>query len=251
MIVMACPPFAWAVDVSFLTAFVLWYVPSNQTAPGPIIVRLRFAATGLLVVLLLVFPTKELSHRKMPRIAGNPGDHLVVIGDSISTGIDPRIPAWPVVMQQMTGVAVKNLALPGTNAIDAKAMAARLTPDDTVALIEIGGNDLLSGEPSAEISQALAAILSKVTRPGRSVVMFELPLLPHKIEYGQIQRQLAAQHGVALIPKRYFTEVIRGASSTSDGLHLSKVGAHRMAALVAQALCHVLTPPLRPAQAHP
>jgi lysophospholipase L1-like esterase len=70
--------------------------------------------------------------------------------------------------------------------------------------------------------------------------MFELPLLPHKIAYGQIQRRLAAKYGVWLIPKRYFTDVIGGANATSDGLHLSEIGSRRMAALVAQALLPVL-----------
>jgi lysophospholipase L1-like esterase len=70
--------------------------------------------------------------------------------------------------------------------------------------------------------------------------MFELPLLPHKIAYGQIQRRLATKYGVRLIPKRYFVGVIRGADATSDGLHLTNAGAHRMAALVARALSSVL-----------
>jgi len=76
--------------------------------------------------------------------------------------------------------------------------------------------------------------------------MFELPLLPHWISYGRIQRQLARRYGVLLIPKRYFTQVLSGANATSDGLHLSQLGAERMAAFVAQTLSPVLKPPARP-----
>lgn len=173
-------------------------------------------------------------------IKGVHGDHLLVIGDSISSGIDPHTPTWPVVMQQMTGVPVKNLARPGALAIDGRVMAAKLTPEDSVVLIEIGGNDLLSGVSSSEFENGLDDILSKVAAPGRTVAMFELPLLPHKIAYGRVQRRLAARYGVALIPKRYFVEVIAGANATSDGLHLSDSGAHRMAALVARALSRLL-----------
>jgi lysophospholipase L1-like esterase len=70
--------------------------------------------------------------------------------------------------------------------------------------------------------------------------MFELPLLPNVIQYGQIQRRLAANYGVWLIPKRYFVGVISGANATSDGLHLSETGTRRMAALVAGVLSPVL-----------
>src|SRR5260370_32740782 len=76
--------------------------------------------------------------------------------------------------------------------------------------------------------------------PGRTMVMFELRLLPQKIAYGQIQRRLAEKYGVWLIPKRCFVEAIGGANATSDGLHLSESGAHRMAMLVAQVLSPVL-----------
>jgi hypothetical protein len=68
--------------------------------------------------------------------------------------------------------------------------------------------------------------------------MFELPLLPHKIGYGRAQRRLAQKHNVHLIPKRYFIHVLTGADATSDGLHLSQSGAHRMASLVATLLNH-------------
>jgi lysophospholipase L1-like esterase len=121
-------------------------------------------------------------------------------------------------------------------------MAERLTPEDHVVLIEIGGNDLLEGVPSEEFGKALDALLSKVSAPGRMVVMFELPLFPHRIAYGRIQRGLAAKYGLWLIPKRCFAKVIGGANATSDGLHLSDEGTRRMAALVAQALSPVLRP---------
>jgi lysophospholipase L1-like esterase len=70
--------------------------------------------------------------------------------------------------------------------------------------------------------------------------MFELPLLPNKIAYGQIQRRLATNYGVYLIPKRFSVDVMSGANSTSDGLHLSNTGTRRMAALVVRALSPVL-----------
>jgi hypothetical protein len=107
MIVMACPPFALVVDAILLASFLTWFVVSNRTAPGRNLVRLRLAASVALFTFLLVLSGLEVSHRRIPVISGTPSDHLVVIGDSISAGIDSRAPAWPVVMQQMTGVQVK------------------------------------------------------------------------------------------------------------------------------------------------
>jgi acyl-CoA thioesterase-1 len=238
MVVMACPPFALVVDLIFLTALVLWFIASNRSSGRWL--KSRSAATAVLVVLVLVLTAIESSHRKMPVVIGRPRDHLVVIGDSISSSIDPRVPSWPLVLQQATGIAVRNLARPGAQSRDGLTMSEKLTAEDHVVLIEIGGNDLLEGVPSEEFGKALDALLSKVSAPGRTVVMFELPLFPHRIAYGRIQRGLAAKYGVWLIPKRFFAEVIGGADATSDGLHLSNEGTRRMADLVAQALSPVL-----------
>ena len=119
-------------------------------------------------------------------------------------------------------------------------MARGLAEGDHLVLIEIGGNDLLMGVSSDEYGKALDALLSKVATPNRTVLMFELPLLPNKIAFGQIQRGLSAKYRVALIPKRYFAQVIGDADATTDGLHLSASGARRMAALVAQVLSPLL-----------
>ena len=243
MIVMACPPSPLSADLTFVAAFLLWFIASNRVDATRTLRRLRRGSTAVLMMFLLVLTVVEFSYRRMPIIVGQPSDHLVVIGDSISSGIDSHIPAWPVVFQQMSGVSVTNLARPGAEVSEALAMAQMLTPDDHVVLIEIGGNDLLMGVSSDEFEQHLNTLLSKVTAPGRTVAMFELPLLPHKIAYGQIQRRLAAKYRISLIPKRYLAGVIGGANATSDGLHLSATGSRRMAALVIQALSSVLRSP--------
>jgi acyl-CoA thioesterase I len=243
LIVMACPPFSWSVDAIFLSTFAVWFFTSNLASPGYALAKLHVASAGVLLMLLLLLPAIELSHHSMPVIVGDVSDHLVVIGDSISSGIDPHIATWPVVLQRITGVPVKNLARPGADTVEGQVMAQSITAQDHLVLIEIGGNDLLTGVSSNEFGQALNTLLAKVTSPGRIVLMFELPLLPHKISYGQIQRRLAAKYGAYLIPKRYFVEVIGGAGATSDGLHLSEVGARRMATLVARVLSPVLKSP--------
>ncbi len=80
-----------------------------------------------------------------------------------------------------------------------------------------------------EFAGHLAALLAAVVRPDRTVVMLELPLIPLSAGYGRAQRDLAAQHGVFLIPKRYFAAVLSAPGASLDGLHLSEAGTHLMA----------------------
>jgi len=59
--------------------------------------------------------------------------------------------------------------------------------------------------------------------------LFELPLPPFSNAYGRVQRALAAQYRVTLIPKRCLTAVFGVQGSTLDGLHLSQVGHNALA----------------------
>jgi acyl-CoA thioesterase I len=184
LMVMASPPFTWVVDVLFLVTFSVWFIAANNTKP--LWVKLRFSAATVLFLSVMALSGSELAHRNMPLIAGAPSDHLVLIGDSISSGIDPRVPAWPTLFEQMTGISVKNLSKPGATVVDGRAMAVQTTPRDHIVLIEIGGNDLLSGASSADFGRNLELLLSSLAVPGRTIVMFELPLLPTTITYGRI-----------------------------------------------------------------
>jgi acyl-CoA thioesterase-1 len=241
--VMACPPLSWLVSAMFLALFSAWFIASNIATPSATLVRLRLGAAIVLFLSVLTLSASELVHRKMPLITGLPSDRLAVIGDSISSGIDPRSPAWPTIFQQITGVPVKNLSKPGAEVIDGRAMAEGITSDDRIVLIEIGGNDLLSGTPSVEFGRNLDRLLSKLVVPERTIVMFELPLLPNRVAFGRIQRRLASKYGVCLIPKHYFVEVLGGSNATLDGLHLSPNGARQMALLAAGFLSSVMKSP--------
>ena len=59
-------------------------------------------------------------------------------------------------------------------------------------LLEIGGNDLLGDTTPAGFESGLDNLLRVVSRPGRVVVMLELPLPPFFNEYGRAQRRVAS-----------------------------------------------------------
>jgi acyl-CoA thioesterase-1 len=132
-------------------------------------------SNGLVSVLALT--ASEFSHRKMPLITGASSDHLATIGDSISRGIHPQSPSWSTVLQQLTGIPVRNLAKPGAGVIEGRAMAESITSEDRVVLVEIGGNDLLSGTTSLEFERDLDLLLSSLAAPEPAVVMFETAAL--------------------------------------------------------------------------
>jgi acyl-CoA thioesterase I len=239
---MACPPFPYWLDAVFLAALAVWLAAWSgmDRPPAPPRRRFRLLAAAALTLLAILLPILELPWRQRPAFTGTPADHLVVIGDSISAGIFADSP-WPSIFQAHTNIPVVNLSAAGDETSDAILKTKKLSDQDTLVLLEIGGNDLLGGVPASEFAARLDRLLAACAAPNRTLIMFELPLLPHRIGYGQAQRRLAARYHVQLIPKRYLVEAFR--AGTSDGLHLSPAGAQRMAALVDSLLQPLLKQP--------
>jgi acyl-CoA thioesterase-1 len=231
MIIMASPPVSWVFAGFLAFIFLLCLVASRQSRSTS---RTTFQAliSGVLLVSILVLFVNEYLHRRTPKFSSPTDDHLVVIGDSISAGIGDSASTWPAIMQNATGIQVENISKAGATVADGLAMVGQLRPTDHLVLIELGGNDLLSGESSETFARDLERLIAKTADPDRTIVMFELPLIPTAIPYGQAQRRIAAKYGVVLIPKRFFLEALSGRDATSDGLHLTKTGAIRMAAIV-------------------
>lgn len=241
-VIMACPPLSWGVDALLGVLFLAWLIAGSN--PNGKFGRniLRIAITVAFVLSVLALSTEEFLHRRWPLIEGAKSDHLVVVGDSISAGLGSGARSWPEVLHEMTGAEVKNLSKPGATVNEGLAMAELVSPRDCLVLIELGGNDLIAGEPSVNFERSLDVLLSKLVLPQRTVVMFELPLLPHMIRYGEIQRRLAEKYGVWMIPKRFIAKVLSGKDATSDGLHLTDTGARRMATVVNRILSPILKP---------
>ena len=160
-----------------------------------------------------------------------PARTLYVIGDSLSAGIGTEFaPTWPEVIRSRHHTDVVNLSRDGGTIASALRDLDRHPPlGSGLVLLEIGGNDQFGRTPTAEFEGNLGALLSRVAGPGRAVVMFELPLLPFNNGYGRVQRRLAAEHGVMLIPKRVLIDVVSPAGATTDGIHLTAEGHREMA----------------------
>jgi acyl-CoA thioesterase-1 len=246
LLILACAPLPWWMYAAATTAYLFWFIAWNLGSARKQIAKWRTVSAVLCAIVIIVFTVTQLPYRSSPTISGPPTDHLVIVGDSISAGIDGGYDPWPIVFQHETGTHVLNLSRPGIGVEEAIPLAKKVSPNDKLILLEIGGNDLLSSLSADKFREQLNVLLASLATDGRTLVMFELPLLPHKIEFGCVQRDLAEKYHVALIPKRLFIDVLSSSDATSDGLHLSAPGTKRMAALVRTILSAVLRPSVSP-----
>ena len=155
---------------------------------------------------------------------------LGVLGDSVTAGMgDDEAVTWPKLLETRRGIPVHDCSQMGARVGSGLKQAKQLTAADRLVLIELGGNDLLGSGDAAEFAVGLDALLQEVCRPGRTVLMLELPLPPFCNEFGRIQRRLAARHGVRLVPKAVFLTVLTRPEATLDSIHLSQSGHEQMA----------------------
>jgi acyl-CoA thioesterase-1 len=190
-----------------------------------------------LMVLWLGTAAVEARQQFQPNLDASPVRRLYVIGDSISAGLksnDPNV--WSKLFAAQHNVEIVDLSRAGATTAVALKRTMDTALDDGVVLLEIGGNDLLGSTPTVEFARNLDSLLGLVCDPGRQVVMFELPLPPLGNEYGRVQRQLAAKHGVQLIPRRTLMGILGANGATVDSLHLTRTGHQRMADAVWQIL---------------
>ncbi len=185
----------------------------------------------LLVLQTLLAGSLELPYWLDRKPLPAPG-RVWVMGDSISAGIGFKGEVtWSDLLNREYPNRVINRSTGGGTASSALSSFEKydLRGGDVI-VIEIGGNDLLGS--SRNFREDLNRLLAAVAASGAPAVMFELPLPPFANGFGRAQRELAKQYGVTLIPRRYFSAVLRGEESTVDGLHLSNFGHEKMRAAV-------------------
>ena len=160
---------------------------------------------------------------------------LSIVGDSVTAGLgDPRVTTWPRLLSLNRPLEICDLSHAGETVESAMLRLEASPLGDGLILLEIGGNDLLGPTTMRSYARGLEELLRHVCSPERTILMFELPSIPLFNEFGRIQRRLAAQYGVILIPKRYFVSVLTAADATVDGVHLSQHGQDLMADLIWQ-----------------
>jgi acyl-CoA thioesterase I len=196
--------------------------------------RQRIWLRGFALCLCLIAVGFEIPYWLPTQVPAMDRPTLYVIGDSVSGGISDSEAdrLWPKVLGESRDVPVVNLAIGGATAATALQQAEKLPETGGLVLLEIGGNDMLGTTTSERFESDLDALITRVVAADRVTLMFELPLPPFRNEFGRIQRRLAAKHGVRLIPKHVFCEVLTADGMTIDGIHLTRAGHVRMAEVV-------------------
>lgn len=180
----------------------------------------------------------ESKHFRMPLMPG-PYDRIFVVGDSLSAGIGFKgETTWPEIIAKRLGgkVAVKNLSVGGGGVESALESSSPALGRDSLAIVEIGGNDILRKSSPEEFHKSLDALLKSLVKCNKSVMMFELPVPPQQSAFLDAQRRLAAKYRVPLVPRAMLASAIFGSGTTVDGLHLSNKGHELLASAVLSCL---------------
>lgn len=230
-------PFPLWMYLIWAVLIVAWLTVRGQERSGlwrrRVVLALRLGA-GLATLAAIGL---ELPWHLSPSLRADSSQPIYVIGDSISAGIgEEQRQIWPQIMARENAVQVINLSRAGATLKSAVSMAEQVSEKDALVILEIGGNDLFSSKAVKEFERELEELIQQVRGPGRTLVMFELPLFPLWNKYGQVQRRVSQKFGIELIPKAVLAGVFTGPGNTIDSLHLSQQGHRRMAEEVGRIL---------------
>ncbi|MBY6239639.1 arylesterase [Methylosinus sp. Sm6] len=200
--------------------------------------RRRFSA-ALLLLSALPFSTAASGQSAPLR--------LVILGDSLSSGLG--VPEGygfaPVLARRLRAdgyrnVEVFNGSMPGDTTSDA---ATRIAADPRgysadVAIVELGGNDMLTATDPSVVERNLNWIIDGYRREGTRVViggMLSKPELGfvYNVTFDKLYPKLAARWGASLYP--FFLQGAFGnpALMQEDGVHPNAAGVQRIVAGIA------------------
>jgi acyl-CoA thioesterase-1 len=203
--------------------------------------RIAFSAHGLFAVLLAALAAAPAA------LAQSSPLRLVILGDSLSSGLG--VPEGygfaPALAERLRADGYRNVdifngSMPGDTTSDA---ATRIAADPTgysadVAIVELGGNDMLIETDPAVVERNLNWIIDGYKREGARVVIGgmlskrELGFI-YNVTFDQLYPKLAARWGVSLYP--FFLQGVFGHSELlqEDHIHPNAAGVHRIVAGIA------------------
>lgn len=216
-------PLAWFVTMliwvlSFAWLFITLIRRQTLTFSLPLVCGTIFTAA---IVALLEFP-----FHRIPSIPKLEFESIYVVGDSVSSGIGgPTETPWPKRLEEHLDRPIINLAVAGATAQTAlQRQLPKITHENSLVFLEIGGNDLLNGTVPEDYETVLGNLLERLRQQNHTIVWFELPRLVWHQQQGQIQRQLSQKYGVILIPRTFLADIFKGKELTSDAIHLTQRG---------------------------
>ncbi len=210
------------------------FEPRSYGAPSPLFHLL--AALATLAALIFAAPAAA----QVPAKAPAPREKLILaFGDSLTAGYQLKpgqsFPAQLEAALRKEGRAVRvhNAGVSGDTTAQGKARlpwvlsSLRQKPD--LAIVALGANDMLRGQPPAQARANLDAILTELGKRGIPVVIAGMLAAPnlgpaYVKEYNAIFPALAKKHNAALYP--FFTNGVTAQRQylLADGLHPNPAG---------------------------
>jgi len=228
LIFLSSTPLTFWFYIIWSIAIICWLYLVVQKTPRVLkhSIILRIIAAFLSVTAMVT----ELRFQLTPNFPKEKFEKLYVIGDSVSAGIGGiNEETWPKIICNEHEINIINLSESSATVTSAMRQANQVDSENAIVLLEIGGNDLFAPTPYSKFEEDLERLIKKTSGPKRMVIMLELPLQPWHIKYGRIQRKLAKQHDIILIPKRFFVSILSTKDATVDLAHLSPSGHKLMA----------------------
>ncbi len=208
-----------------------------DTRPLPISRRVLFAAG------LLALPRQALAAR---------GQIVTILGDSITTGLglpaDAALPAQLHLALERLGVPtlVRGAGVSGdTSAAGAARVDFSVQPGTAVAVVALGGNDLLQGLDPKTTRANLEHILVRLKQRHIGVLLAGLKAPPelgrgYAREFDAVFPSLAKAHGVTLYPDLLAGVGRNRALNQADAIHPNAHGVKIIAARLAPVVARVL-----------
>ncbi len=161
---------------------------------------------------------------------------IVAFGDSLTAGAGVDASRnYPAQLQAKIDAAgyryrIANAGVSGeTSAQGLQRIQAVLELRPAIAIIEFGANDGLRGMPVEATRSNLAAMVNRLKSAGAEVVLAGMEIPPnygpqYTSSFREIFRQVAKEHGIALIP--FFLEGVGGHArlNQDDGIHPTAEG---------------------------
>lgn len=185
-----------------------------------------------LLLALIVLMTSQGANAAPPKM-------VLAFGDSLTAGYQLRpAESFPAQLEAAlrakgTNVTVHNAGVSGDTSAQGRARLGwvlaglKATPD--LAIVELGANDMLRGEPPAAMAANLDAILAELGKRRIPVLLAGMraaPNLGHAYgrEFEAVFPALAKKHGAALYP--FFLDGVAGVRGLqlSDGMHPTAKG---------------------------
>jgi len=166
----------------------------------------------------------------------NPGPLIVCLGDSLTEGygVLPE-QAYPALLEARLrerghDVRVVNAGISGsTSASGESRLGWQLRADPDILILELGGNDGLRGLALTQTRENLSQTIALAQSKGVAVILAGMKIPPnygldYTREFEQMYPELAAEHGIALIPFLLEGVAAKPELNIGDGIHPNPEG---------------------------